>query len=145
MLPLQSSVSELPKFWAATFCLNPDFLSYERGNSQNSLLWVDCIQEVSKLPESWIKSAISISLVPTHLISWECSLLKFTTPHLADINSDNYWVKVKYLHRPALLNSPQITPLLTPLWRSGKVTDPLLVPFYYTDRKIIPCVSILET
>ena len=40
MLPLQSSVSELPKFWAATFCPNPDFLSYERGNSQNSLLWV---------------------------------------------------------------------------------------------------------
>ena len=39
MLPLQSSVSELPKFWAATFCPNPDFLSYERGNSQNSLLW----------------------------------------------------------------------------------------------------------
>ena len=40
MLSLQSSVSELPKFWAATFCPNPDFLSYERGNCHNSLLWV---------------------------------------------------------------------------------------------------------
>ena len=44
MLPLQSSVSELPKFWAATFCPNPDFLSYERGNSQNSLLWIPLLQ-----------------------------------------------------------------------------------------------------
>jgi len=41
MLSLQSSVSELPKFWAATFCPNPDFLSYERGNCHNSLLWVN--------------------------------------------------------------------------------------------------------
>ena len=39
MLSLQSSVSELPKFWAATFCPNPNFLSYERGNCHNSLLW----------------------------------------------------------------------------------------------------------
>ena len=38
MLSLQSSVSELPKFWAATFCPNPVFLSYERGNCHNSLL-----------------------------------------------------------------------------------------------------------
>lgn len=43
MLSLQSSVSELPKFWAATFCPNPDFLSYERGNCHNSLLWKNLI------------------------------------------------------------------------------------------------------
>ena len=39
MLSLQSGDSELPKFWAVTFCPNPDFLSYERGNCHNSLLW----------------------------------------------------------------------------------------------------------
>ena len=43
MLSLQSSASELPKFRAATFCPNPDFLSYERGNCHNSLL---CIQQL---------------------------------------------------------------------------------------------------
>ena len=40
MLSLQSSASELTKFWAATFCPNPDFLSYERGNCHNSLLCI---------------------------------------------------------------------------------------------------------
>ena len=40
MLSVQSSASELPKFWAATFCPKPDFLSYERGNCHNSLLWL---------------------------------------------------------------------------------------------------------
>ena len=39
MLLIFAGVSELPKFWAAISCLNPDFLSYESGNIQNSLLW----------------------------------------------------------------------------------------------------------
>ena len=38
MLLIFADVSELPKCWAAIFCLNPDFLSYESGNIQNSLL-----------------------------------------------------------------------------------------------------------
>ena len=39
MLLVFAGVSELPKFWAAISCLNPDFLSYESGYIQNSLLW----------------------------------------------------------------------------------------------------------
>ena len=68
MLSLQSSVSELPKFWAATFCPNPDFLSYERGNCHNSLLWSYVLSKilfydtwsalVYSMPNSSAKSAL---------------------------------------------------------------------------------------
>ena len=43
MLLIFAGVSELPKFWAVISCLNPDFLSYESGNIQNSLL---CIKHI---------------------------------------------------------------------------------------------------
>ena len=44
MLPMQSRsllvFLSCPSFWAAIACLNLDFLSYESGYIQNSLLWL---------------------------------------------------------------------------------------------------------
>ena len=60
MLSLQSSVSELPKFWAATFCPNPDFLSYERGYCHNSLLCIQCNYGMYNIAKNQLLSLNSI-------------------------------------------------------------------------------------
>ena len=74
MLPLQSSVSELPKFWAATFCPNPDFLSYERGNCHNSLLCLWWIMKVYKMQNCLYGSVIIFFLCNNRCMHVVCTV-----------------------------------------------------------------------